>query len=70
VNNVDLRLLDRFRIAQRLNRGGGNELRSLDALRARVEEQRRLLLNGGTTTHAVAATRAQVADVIRFPARD
>ena len=58
---MDLRLLDRFRIAQRLNRGGRDELHALDELRARVEEQRRVL-QGGTT--------ARLADVIRFPRRD
>jgi hypothetical protein len=59
VDNVDLRLLDRFRIAQRLNRGGTGELHALDELRARIEEHRR--------PGASATTR--VADVIRLPTR-
>jgi hypothetical protein len=61
VDNVDLRLLDRFRIAQRLNRGGSAELHALDDLRVRVEEHRRILQGGET---------ARLADVIRFPGRD
>jgi hypothetical protein len=58
VDNVDLRLLDRFRIAQRLNRGGSDELRALERLRAQVEDQR---------DRSVAGTR--LADVIEFPPR-
>ena len=61
VDNVDLRLLDRFRIAQRLNRGGRNELHALDEIRERVEEHRRVLQGG---------TAARLANVIRFPNRD
>jgi hypothetical protein len=59
LDNVDLRLLDRFRIAQRLNRGGRGELHALEDLRARIE---RRVSQEGTTTRS--------ADVIRFPARD
>jgi len=61
VDNVDLRLLDRFRIAQRLNRGGRGELHALDEIRERAEEQRRVMQGAGPT---------RLADVIRFPTRD
>jgi hypothetical protein len=60
MGDVDLRLLDRFRIAQRLNRGGRQELRALERLRARVEEQR-ARIDGGPRP---------VADVLEFPRRD
>jgi hypothetical protein len=60
VNNVDLRLVERFRIAQRLNRGGRDEVHALDDLRARLEVDR----------SSQRATTGRLADVIRFPGRD
>jgi hypothetical protein len=58
VDNVDLRLLDRFRIAQRLNRGG-DELQALERLLVQVETRPANV--GGVT---------RLADVIEFRPRD